>query len=399
MSREHSYIVLGAGKQGVAAAYDLALFGRASRVTLADTSPGLASAGVERLKDLLGDALGQNGTALAARRVDGRRAADLARVIEGHQGILSALPYYLNPSAARAAIAVGAHYVDLGGHFDTTQEILRLDRAAQKAGVALTPDCGVSPGLCNALAARGMEQLDRTEDIRMFCGGLPQKPLPPLGYKLVFNLEGVLGNYFGKSYEIRDGRVTLVPSFSEREELDFGPPLGRLEAFVTGGATSTCPWTYEGKIKTLTYKTLRYPGHHEKISAMRDLGLFEEEPLLLDGRKVSPRRVFVKAAEERLRFPGEKDLLVMRVDVRGKKGGRPQRITYDVLEYEDAKTGFSAMQRTTGFSAAIVLQMLVQGEIVKTGVASLERSVSPKPYLEAVRRRGLKITEKFSSPL
>lgn len=398
MSRGYAYIVLGAGKQGMAAAFELALFGRASTVTVADASLPLARAAVDRLQSLIGKELKQNGTSLRSRRVDGRRATDLAKAIDGHRGAFSALPYFLNPAAARAAIASGAHYVDLGGHFDTTQEILKLERGAQKSGVTVTPDCGVAPGLCNVLAARGIEQLDRADEVRMYCGGLPQHPHPPLGYKLVFSMEGVLGNYFGKSYELREGRVVLVPSFERREELDFGPPLGRLEGVVTGGATSTCPWTYEGRVQSYSYKTLRYPGHFEKIQALKDLGLLDAEPIRVDGQWVSPRRLFIKLAEERLRFPGERDLLVMRVTVRGTKGGAPTEIAYNLLEYEDVKTGFSAMQRTTGFPAAIVLEMLVQGEVAKPGVVPIEKLVPPKTYLDLVQRRGIKITETVAAP-
>jgi lysine 6-dehydrogenase len=396
MGLGRAYIVLGAGHQGVAAAYDIARYGHATRVTLADASLPLARSAVEKVKALLGVELTRNGTTLAARRVDGRRSTDLVKAIDGHCGVLSALPYFLNPTAARAAIVARAHYVDLGGHFDTTQEILKLDRTAQKAAVTLTPDCGVAPGLCNALATRGMSRLDKTDEIRMYCGGLPQKPHPPLGYKLVFNMEGVLGNYFGNAYEIKHGRVALGPSFGGKEELDFGPPLGRLEAFVTGGATSTCPWTFEGRVQTLTYKTLRYPGHHEKIETLRGLGLFESDPIRLDSQWVSPRRLFIKLAEERLRFPGEKDLLVMRVKVRGEKDGVAKQVVYDMLEYEDPSTGFTAMQRTTGFTAAIVLEMLVLKEVEKPGVVPLEKLISPKTYLDAVRQRGFAITETIS---
>lgn len=396
MGRGQHYIVLGAGLQGVAAAYDIARFGHAQRVTVADASLPLARAAVEKIKALVGADLRRNGTTLAARRVDGRRATDLAKAIDGHCGVLSALPYFLNPTAARAAIVARAHYVDLGGHFDTTQEILKLDRPAQKAGVTLTPDCGVAPGLCNALAARALTRLDQTDEIRMYCGGLPQRPQPPLEYKLVFNMEGVLGNYFGKAYELKHGRVDLGPSFGAKEELDFGPPLGKLEAFVTGGATSTCPWSFEGRVQTLTYKTLRYPGHHDKINALKGLGLLDSDPVRLEDQWVSPRRLFIKLAEQRLRFPGDKDLLVMRVKATGTKDGGPKKVVYDLLEYEDPATGFSAMQRTTGFSAALVLESLVLKEIEKPGVVPLERLVSPKTYLEAVRQRGIAITETIS---
>jgi lysine 6-dehydrogenase len=394
MATGFSYIVLGAGKQGVAAAFDILRFGRASRLTLADSAPELAKKSVQRLRRFLDRQRSQ--IFLTSTGVDGRREASLKNAFKGHQAVLSALPYYLNPGAAKAAIAAKVHYADLGGHFDTTREILKLDSKAKKAEVTLIPDCGVSPGMSNSLALRGIEQLDETSEVRIYCGGLPQNPQPPLGYKIVFNLEGVLGNYFGKAYVLRDGKVALLPSFSDKEEIDLGPPLGKLESFVTGGATSTCPWTFQGKIRTYEYKTLRYPGHHEKIQTLKDLGLLETAPVQVDGCRVIPRRFFVALAEPRLRFPDERDLLAMRVIVRGRKNQKGREIRYDVLEYFDPETGFTAMQRTTGFSAAVVLEMLAQGIIRQRGVVPVERAVPSLIFLEEIRKRGIEVKETVS---
>ena len=231
----------------------------------------------------------------------------------------------------------------------------------------------------------------------MYCGGLPMDPKPPLGYKAVFNLEGVLGNYFGSAYVLKDGKVKLVPSFSGLEKIDFGEPLGNLEAVVTGGATSTCPWTYRGDIQNYDYKTLRYPGHYEKIQAMKDLGLLETEPVDFNGKKIVPRKFFVHLAEPRLKFEGDRDLLVMKIVVSGVKDGRPTRIVYDLLEYEDPDTGFTAMQRTTGFSAAVILEMLAQGRVPSKGVVPVEKAVPGVTFLEEIRRRGIIVTESVSA--
>lgn len=398
MSDKHSYAVLGAGKQGVAAAYDLILYGDASRVTLADGSGVLAKAGIIRLQRMLGSHIEKNKIALAHAEVNGARKYPLRHVIKGHEAVLSALPYYLNPAAAEAAISAGAHYADLGGHFDTTREILNLDAEAKKAGVTLIPDCGVSPGMCNSLAVCAMEKLSSVQDIVIYCGGLPQKPRPPLGYKLVFNLEGVLGNYFGKAYVLQDGKVKLAPAFSGREELDFGEPLGKLEAVVTGGATSTCPWTFRGKARNYVYKTLRYPGHYEKIQLLKDLGLLETTPVTVNGQEVVPRQVFVAMAGPRLHFPDDRDLLILKVVARGQKDGKKAEAVYEVLDHYDPKTGFTAMQRTTGFSAAVVLEMLAKGAIQARGVAPLEKSVPAKAFLEEIRRRGIEVKESVRAP-
>ncbi len=394
---DYSYLILGAGKQGVAAAYDVAAFGRARRVTLADHSMPLVRDGVARLKKLLRSQIKNFGIQIVGRRADCRHRGALSQLMGGHDAVLSALPYYLNLEIAKAAIAAKIHYCDLGGYFESTQAILKLDLKAKNAGISLIPDCGVSPGMCNSLAESGISQLDRTTDVHMYCGGLPIRPQPPLGYKVVFNLEGVLGNYFGKAYVLKDGKVELVPSFSGREVLDFGAPLGKLEAVVTGGATSTCPWTYEGRIANYDYKTLRYPGHYDKIQALKDLGLLETEPVKWNGHKIIPRKFFAALAEPKLKFPGERDLLVMKVIVLGHKNGKPTRIVYDILEYEDPDTGFSAMQRTTGFSAAVILAALAQNRVRDRGFVPVEKAIPGAAFLEEIRKRGILVQETIAA--
>lgn len=393
-----SYIVLGAGQQGLAAAFELALNGDAARLTLADASLPLVRAGAQRLKKLL-TAQGARSPRLSVITVDGRRESDLYKRIRGHNGVLNALPYFLNVGVARAAIAARAHYVDLGGHFETTQEILRLDRPAQKMGVALSPDCGLAPGLCNSLAAHGIQRLEKVSEVLMFCGGLPEHPVPPLGYKKVFNLDGMLGNYFGNPYVLKNGQVTQIQGFSEKEEVVFDAPLGTLEAFTTGGATSTAPWTYEGRVRTYSYKTLRYPGHFEKIMTLKQMGLFDEKPVSVDGHAVVPRHLFLALAQTQLAHPEVRDLVILRVIVRGEQVGQKVELIYNLLEYEDARTGFSAMQRSTGFPAAIALEMLVTGVVRSRGVATIERAFPPLAYMETVQRRGLRIRETGPRPI
>jgi lysine 6-dehydrogenase len=385
---------MGAGKQGVAAAYDILRFGRAARLTLADGSLAYAKAAVKKLKKIAGPSLQKNKTILMAVALDARKESELRRIVHGHDAVLSALPYYLNPAVARAAIAEKAHYCDLGGYFQTTQEIMKLDAAARKAGVSLVPDCGVAPGMCNSLAVSGMERLSKARDVRIYCGGLPQKPKPPLGYKVVFNLEGVIGNYFGHAYVLRHGKVKLEPSFSGREEIQFGR-FGKLEAVITGGATSTCPWTFRKTLQNYDYKTLRYPGHYDKIQLLKDLGLLETSRVQVNGYQISPRDVFVAVTGPKLAFPKDRDLLIQRVVVYGELNGKKAEVTYDVLDYGDVRTDFTAMQRTTGFSAAIILELLAQGRVRSTGFVPVEKAVSGTVFLKEIRARGIDVKERI----
>ncbi len=385
----YRYIILGSGRQGRACAYDLARFGDAAAVILADTNPAVAQRSAERLRQLLPDTR----TQFEPVGVAVQDHATLVQLLRRGAVVMSAVPFYLNPNVARAAIEARVPMCDLGGDIEVVQAELALDPQAKAAGVTIIPDCGLAPGMNNLLAVYAMEHLDCTDTVEVRCGGLPQVPRPPLDYRLVFNLEGMFNNYFGRAYVLRDGRVAEIDSFSELESIDFPPPLGRCEAFVTAGATSTCPWSFEGKIRRYNYKTVRYPGHYAKIALLRDLGLLATEPVQVKGHTIVPRDVAVRVIGDRIAFPDDHDLVVLRVTCDGIKSGRRTRVRFDLLDRFDEHTGFSAMERTTGFSVAVVAIFLAQGRIKETGVVPLERSVPSAAFVAEMRRRGFAIEE------
>lgn len=386
----YRYVILGAGRQGTAAAFDLAHFGEAEEIILADAQPHFLEKAIERLRPLLASC---PQVAIRPCTVSVQDHDALVKALRGAHALLSAVPYYLNPQVARAAIAAGVSMCDLGGDTPTVFEERRLHDQAIAAGVTIIPDCGLAPGMNNLLAVYGMGKLDQTDLVQIRCGGLPQKPVPPLGYRLVFNLEGLLNNYFGKAYVLRDGHVTEIESFTEREEIVFPSPLGRCEAFVTAGATSTCPWTFERKLHHYDYKTVRYPGHYEQIKLLAELGLLDTRPVRVRGVEIVPRDLFVKVVGDRIAHRDIPDLVVLRVTCQGKKAGRPTEVVLDLMEFYDEHTGFLAMERTTGFAAAIIMIMLAKREIGDPGVLSLETAVSPKRFVEELRRRGMSVKE------
>lgn len=392
MSKEFRYVVLGAGRQGVAAAYDLLLHGAAASVLLADQSDPVLAGAAKRLKRLVSDK-----SKLAVRKLDAGSAADLAKTIRGADAVLCALPYRCNPEVAKAAVAEKVSFCDLGGHLDTTKKVLKLDAAARKAGVTLVPDCGLAPGLANALAVCGMSTLSICTEVRIFCGGLPQNRNLPLGYKLVYNFQGLIGIYTEKAQLLRQGRVVTVEPLSGREEVEFPEPLGPLEAFVTAGGAATCPTTFAGRLKTYEYKTLRYPGHLTQFKTLFDIGFLDAEPLQINGSKIAPLRLAETLLQKKLDKPNERDLVVLRVVCRGQHRGRATDLIYDLVDHEDPHTGFSAMERTTGFSAAVVAWMLASGRINAKGALPPEKCVPGPEFLKQVRARGLKVRETFRS--
>jgi lysine 6-dehydrogenase len=381
------YAVLGAGRQGTAIAYDLGRFGGASQIFLLDKDEVLAQYSAERVNALLKSTLVQGG------KVDVADFASLVSALAGVNVLVSAVPYYFNPEIAKAAISVKASMCDLGGNTDVVWEEYKFDDQAKQAGISIVPDCGLMPGMGNTLAVYAMEKLDSCQDVHIRCGGLPQNPKPPLFYKQVFSMEGLLNEYFGEAYVLRNGEIKKIPTFTELETLEFSPPVGKCEAFVTTGGTSTCPWTFHGKVKNYDYKTVRFPGHYEKIKTLLELGFFEEKPVNVEGVWISPRKVSAEVLARKINFPEDRDLVVLRVVCMGLKNGKWKEIQLDVLDFHDEKTGFSAMERTTGFPASIVAIYLASGKCEK-GVVPLEKAIPAQWFVSELEKRRIPLLEK-----
>jgi len=214
----------------------------------------------------------------------------------------------------------------LAGNTEIVFQQKGLNAQAVAKGITIVPDCGLAPGMVNVLAQYGIGQLDTVSAVRMFVGGLPQQPQPPLNYQIVYSLEGVLDYYTTLSWVLRDSKRQQVRALSERETVDFGGAVGPLEAFHTAGGLSTMPFRYEGKIPSMEYKTLRYPGHAHIMEAIRDLGLLSLDPIDVKGAKVVPRDVVVAAIGPKLKKPEGRDLVALRVIVAGTKNGAPRTL-------------------------------------------------------------------------
>jgi lysine 6-dehydrogenase len=381
-----SYIVLGAGRQGIASAYDLARFGEANRIVLADSDSNVAKTAADRVNQLIGR------VAVEPMSLDVRDENAVAKAMKGHNVVLSAVPYFFNLALTKVAIANGISFCDLGGHTDTVRLQHGLDSDAKRAGVRVIPDCGMGPGMGNTLAVHAMGLVGEAEHIYMFDGGLPQNPVPPWNYAAFFSIEGLTNAYYGGMTILRDGKLTHVPCFTEFEMVDV-PPVGKLEAFLIAGGVSTVPWTFEGKLKTYQLKVLRYPGTFAQLKAFSDLGLYELDPVEVDGSKVVPRHVFHKLFEPQIRVKDDRDVCIIRIIAKGKKDGRPAESVVELIDYYDEATGFTAMQRTTGWHLSITAVMMAKGE-VPLGSTPLELAVPGEAFVREGKRRGFKITEK-----
>jgi lysine 6-dehydrogenase len=376
-------LVLGAGLQGSACAYDLLQNPEVTQVRLADLH-------FEHLPPFLKPL---SGPRLLPTTLDVRDREAVLAVMRESDAVMSAIPYYFNLQLAEWAVEAGVHFCDLGGNTEIVfQQKALADRAAAK-GITIVPDCGVAPGMVNILAQHGISQLDTVDSVRIYVGGLPQAPEPPLNYQIVYSLEGVLDYYTTLSWVVRDGKREHVTALSEREIVEFDAPAGSLEAFHTAGGLSTMAFRYEGKIPTMEYKTLRYPGHAEMMENIRALGLLDLEPVDVKGVKVVPRDVFVSVVGPKLTKPQGKDLLALRVTVTGTKDGTAAKRQFDLIDKFDEKHGISAMMRTTGYSLSITGQMQARGQVRPPGVWTPDECMPAVEYIAELRARGIDVRE------
>src|SRR5690242_19754384 len=374
-------LVLGAGLQGSACAYDLLQNPDVTEVRLADLN-------VSHIADFLAP---YSGARLFPTPLDVRDREAVLGVMRESDAVMSAVPYYFNLELATLAVEAGTNFCDLGGNTEIVFEQKQLDANARAKHISIIPDCGLAPGMVNILAQLGIERLDTVRSVRIFVGGLPQHPEPPLNYQIVYSLEGVLDYYTTLSWVLRDGKRTQVRALSELEPVQFGDGVGTLEAFHTAGGLSTMAFRYEGKIPEMEYKTLRYPGHAERMEAIRELGLLDLDPVDVKGMKIIPREAFMAIVGPRLTKPEGRDLVALRVVVSGTKGGKPASKTFELIDRYDAKHHISAMMRTTGYSLSITGMMQVRGYVKPTGVHTPDECVPPERYIEELRKRGVDI--------
>lgn len=388
---QYRYAVLGAGRQGTAAAYDLAKFGQAADILLADVNADAAARAASRINRLIGREIARG------IELDVKERVALERALQGVDVTLSAVPYYFNLEITKACIAAGSSLCDMGGHTGVVRQQLALGAEAKAAGVSIVPDCGMGPGLNVTLAAYAMELLDRPRSVRIYDGGLPQNPTPPWNYALTFHINGLTNEMDGQAIFLRNGEITLVDTLTEPEFIEI-PPLGRLEADVTSGGLSTSPWTFAGKLQEYSNKTLRYPGHFEWWRAFKELGLFAEEPIAVGNQQIAPRQLFHALLEPKIRAEeGQRDICVIRVVGEGIKNGQETRVVVDLVDRYDESTGFRAMERLTGWHCAIMMGFQARGR-VPTGAAAMETAVPAGEFMEAVRERGIKFKVTFDSP-
>ena len=367
--------VLGSGLMGSVIGWDLAKSDGVDSVVVADIDEA-------RLKALKRKAAGKK---LSVEKLDIRERSEVVRFLKRFDVSASALPHGIVHHSDLAAVQAGAKMVNIA--FEDEQ--MELDGAARKSGALLVPGCGVAPGLGGILLTHALGELGGGDEGHILVGGIPQHPEPPFNYKLVFSIVGLLREYIEDARVIRDGKLVKVKPFSTVQAYDFPQPIGRLEGFATDGLASLV-YTMKG-MKTLDEITLRYPGHAEKMGVLMEAGFFSKEKVRIGESEVAPLEMAWDVLGRMLSAGDPRDITVMRVIAKGKKG----QVVYDMADRYDEKDGVTSMGKTTGYTASIVAQMIGAGSIVGKGVVPPEIAVSGRAVEKVISehsRRGVKIS-------
>ena len=376
-------ILLGAGFMGKAIAKDLVRSNGVTEVLLVDADN-------EKAK-FVADSIASEKLQSIELRFENDDA--LKEVLMQGAVVINAMFYSHNERMARLAIDAGVHIVDLGGAMaGATQAVFDLDEAAKAAGVTIIPELGVTPGMTNILTGYGASRLDEVTEIKLYAGDIPVEPVPPIDYIEVFSIERMLDYYSGTAKAIYKWKEQEYPSMSGCEGIYFDE-LGVLEAFYTAGGISTLADSFPG-VKTLTYKTIRYKGHAEKMKLLVDLGLFDiSNSVKIDGKSVNVRKVVREALSKKLEAGKKADVLLVRVLVTGEQAEQQVTNEYELVLQRSAESEETAMAKATASSISIVAQMVGNGLIEERGVNAPEKVVPGQAYIEEMAKRNIHIKE------
>ncbi len=360
-------LVLGSGLMGPAAAFNAMSDPDVSRVTLCDVDQGQLDAAQAKLRSMDG------GEKLTAVALDLKDQVAATQVMADFDAVVDALPRAVIPSSIRAAVAAKTPLVDLAWPPET--ELVDLRRWVEAAGTPVILGCGVEPGLTEIMARYLAEKLDQVNELHIKCGGIPEKPAPPLGYKIVFGGRQ-LPLRESDAHFVEDGELKAVERYSGVEAVSF-PGVGECEAWHEG----FMPWLLDLKalqgLKVGTQKTCRWPGFAAKVTILKEMGLLSERPVEVEGVRVAPKRLLDEVLYPRVKLgEGERDITLFRVEAIGEKNGGLRRYKIEMVDRYDEVLGFTSMARTTAFTAAIVARMFARGDLKAKGMLTPEQVVT-----------------------
>jgi len=342
-------VVLGCGLVGSVIAKELA---KDFEVTVVDANK-------KRLDELASE------TNIKGVVADLSKPEEIKKVVTDQEIVIGAVPWSMAEAVLRSVFKAKKNIVDISWESSEREDFLALDKLAKENGVTAVINMGVSPGMSNLIVGYVDSLLDKTEKVLILVGSLPEKREWPYEYKITWSPEGLIDEYLTPARFKECGKIVEKPALSDVELIDF-PEIGTLEAFNTG---TLCSLLYTINAPYMKEKTLRYPGHAEKMHMLRETGFFNKEPIEVNGVKVRPFDLTAKLFSSKLKLKeGERDLTVMRIIIEGKKDQKKLRYTYNLLDYYDEETKTTSIARTTAYPCAIVARLVAWGEYRNPGV-------------------------------
>ncbi len=366
-------IVLGSGLVGAPMAIDLAKDSR-FEVTAADINTG-ALAKLEKEADV------------TTLHQDLSNPEEIKKLVTGYDIVLNAVPGHMGFRTLEAIIKAGKDVVDIAFF---PEDPFLLDDLAKENNVTAIVDCGVSPGMTNVLIGHVNHYLDEMESLLIYVGGLPEVREWPFEYKAVFSPLDVIEEYTRPARYVENGKMVVRPALSDAEYLNF-PRIGTLEAFNSDGLRTLAKTLDAPNMKE---KTLRYPGHIEKMAVLRETGFFSQEPIEINGTKIRPLDFTAKILFPKWELKErEVDITVLQVIIEGKKDGKGKRYIYDLFDKYDPSTNTTSMARTTGYTATVAVRMLSDGLYGRMGISPPEfvgeQSECVDYMLQGLKERGV----------
>ena len=383
-------LLLGVGMQGKAALHDLVHQAEVTEVIAADRDFEALEAYVDSK---------QYGGKVRCEPADAADPASIHRLMEqGPDVVIDLMPVLYHASVAAAAVEHGVHLVNASY---TAPEMAELADEARARGVTLLPEFGMDPGIDLVLLGEAVRSLDSVQEIITYGAGFPESEATdnPLKYKVTWTFEGVLKSYLRVGRVIRDGKIVEIkdtemfcPENIHEIEIE---GLGRLEAFPNGDALKYAALLglETSELRNLGRYVLRWPGHCAFWKALVDLHLLDDEPVMVDGVAVDRKRFLAAAMEPHIQYRAyERDVVVVRIEVKGRKDGEKARAVYQVIDRRDLETGHTAMSRTVGYTASIGSLMIGSGRIAKRGLLSPLNDVPYEPLVRELAQRGIQVT-------
>ena len=371
--------VVGAGAMGSAVAADLVARDSVKQVQVCDSHSRLLQAIHHKVQ----------APKLRSVQVDARDLKVLGAILQGSDCVIACVPSQLNPNLARLCLDLGIHYCDLGGDDKSLSEILKLQDEAHSKGIWLVPNCGLAPGLVNVLSMHGIQQFDQVDTVQLRVGDIPLDPDPDFNFRLSWSAEKILNDYTNPVHIIQDGQLMEVDALCCTEQIHFDEPFGLMEAFCTAGGLMTISEDLAGKVQTLDYKTIRWPGHADQMRFLIGLGFADSRKI--DARThLTYRDVLIRRLKEKLGGSFE-DVVLLRVLVHGIKEGQSRTVVFEMIEYGDKEHEISAIQRCTGIPAVAAACLIASKSVHGGGASSLEQVVPPESYLQLIHEQGLSI--------